>query len=189
MNPKALVVLGAAVVAIVVGIDMRREREPVPSNFICLLDARRDSSTPLEQALPAIKRLARINDAKVAVRAAASVSQLRDYRYMFEEFDRTRDLVDPSPIFFALDRPYTTEKKALRVAVEQSSLQGLSRVQLLERLVIVRDTQRLSEQGECNQLDDDVAYATRNFLGIGLLVHDGTLENLTKCIELIAPAT
>jgi hypothetical protein len=56
-------------------------------------------------------------------------------------------------------------------------------------LVIVRDTERLNERGECSQLVGDVAYATSNFLGIGLLVHDGTLQNLTKCIELIAPDT
>jgi hypothetical protein len=187
MNPKTLVVLGAAVVAIVASIAIRRQREPVPNDFIYLLDARSDSSTPLEQALPAIKRLARNHGAKVDVRATASVSQLRDYRSMLEEFDRTRVLVDPSPIFFALDQPYTTTKKALRAAIDQGSLQGASRVQLLERLVIVRDTERLNERGECSQLDDDVTYATSNFLGIGLLVHDGTLQNLTKCIELIAP--
>ena len=108
---------------------------------------------------------------------------------MFEDFDRTQDPVDSSPIFFALDQPYKTTKKALLAAVDRSSFQGASRVQLLERLVIVHDTERLNERDECSQLGDDVAYATLTFSGIGLLVHDGTLQSLTKCIELIAPAT
>jgi len=190
MNPKALVALGAALVATVAGVALLRQREPEPTDFIYLLDARRDSSKPLEQALPVIKQLERTYSAKVIVRAAASLNQLRDYHSMFEEFDRTRDAIEPLPMFFALDRPYTTTKKGLRSAVDdRASLQGASRVQLLARLVVVRDTERLSEPDECRQLGDDVAYAKWNFLGIGLLVHDGALQELKKCIDVLAPAT
>lgn len=189
MKQKTLVVLGAAVVAIVVGFLLLRQSEPIPTGFIYLLDARHDSSTSLEQTLPDIKRFARRNHAKVVALAVASLSQLRDYRSVFEEFDRTRGLVERSPIFFALDKPYATTKKALRAAVDQGSFQGASRVQLLERLVIVRDTERLNEQDECKPLDDDVVYATENFLGIGFLVRDSTLQNLRKCLEVLAPTT
>jgi hypothetical protein len=146
MKKKTLVVLGAAVVAIVVGFLVLRQSEPIPTDFIYLLDSRNDSSTPLEQALPDIKRLARNNHAKVVALAGASLNRLRDYRSVFEEFHRTRGLVERSPIFFALDKPYATTKKALRASVDQGSIQAASRVQLLERLVIVRDTERLNER-------------------------------------------
>jgi hypothetical protein len=105
---------------------------------------------------------------------------------VLEEFDRTRGLVEQSPIFFGLDKPYKTTKKSLRAAVGQGPFQGASRVQLLERLVIVRDTERLNEQDECKDLADDVSYATENFLGIGLLVRDSTMQNLRKCLDYLA---
>jgi hypothetical protein len=143
----------------------------------------------MEQALPVAKQLERKYGAKVIVRTAASLSQLRDYHSMFEEFDRTRDAVEPSPVFFALARPYKLTKKSLRLAIEErASLQGASRVQLLERLILVRDAERLRDDDECKQLDDDVAYAKWNFLGIGLLVHDATLQELRKCVDVLAPA-
>ena len=74
----------------------------------------------------------------------------------------------------------------LRSAIDHSVLvQGASRVQLLNRLVVIRDTERLSERGECAQLEDDVAYVTDNFSAIGFLVHDGTIQEFKKCIEVI----
>ena len=182
--------LGAALVAAVAGVALLRQREPEPTNVIYLLDARHDSSMPLEQALPVIKQLERTYGAKVIVRAAASLNQLRDYHSMFEEFDRTRDAIQPLPMFFALDKPYTKTKKGLRSAVDdRAALHGTSRVQLLKRLVVVRDTERLNEADECRQLGDDVAYAKWNFLGIGLLVHDGTLHELKKCLNVPAQTT
>jgi len=191
MNPRVLVAVGAALLVTLGGISLFRQREAEPTDFIYLLDARHDSSKPLEQALPVIEQLERAYPGvKVIVRAAASANQLRDYQSMFDAFDRTKDAIPPGPMFFALDRPYTSAKKRLRSAIdERASLQGASRVQLLERLVVVRDTGRLNEPNECSQLSDDLAYAKWNFLGIGLLVDDETLEELKKCINVLAPAT
>ena len=168
---------------------MLRQSDPTPTEFIYLLDARRDSSKPLGQSLHVIKQMEEHYRAKVLVRTAASLSPLRDYQAMFEEFDRTREATSPLPIFFALGIPYTDTKKRLRSAIEErTSLQGGSRIGLLERLVIVRDTEGLSEDHRCSQMGADIAYATWNFLGIGLLVRDETLQELTKCIEALAPA-
>ena len=190
MNPRTLLALGAALVATVGGTALIRQREPESTDFIILLDARRDASAPLEQVLPVIKQLERMSGAKVVVRAAASVKHLREYGSAFEEFDRTRDASEALPIYFALDRPYTDTKKALRSAVDdRASLHGASRVQLLKRLIVVRDTERLNERAECEQLGEDVAYAKWNFLGIGLIVQDSTVQELKKCINVLAPAT
>ena len=180
---------GAVLVVIVAGIALLRQPVPEPSHFIYLLDARLDSNKPLADALPVIKQLERTYGGKIIVRAAASVNPLRDYHSMFEEFDRTRDAGQSLPIFFALDRPYTNTKKGLRSAVDdRASLHRASRVQLLKRLIVVRDTERLNEREECQQLGDDVAYAKWNFLGSGLLVRDGALQELKKCIDVLAPA-
>ena len=53
----------------------------------------------------------------------------------------------------------------------------------------MRDTERLNERAECEQLGDDVAYAKWNFLGIGLIVQDSTVQELKKCINVLEPAT
>jgi len=186
MKRPLLVALSAALVAALVGIGLLRREEPRPTAFIYLLDARPDLSKPLDQAPLVIRQLERRYGAKVTVRAATSLQQFRDYPAMFEEFDRTRNAIDPPPIFFELNRPYTDTKKMLRSAIDDSVLvQGASRVQLLNRLVVIRDTERLSERGECAQLQDDVAYVTDNFSAIGLLVHDGTIQELKKCIEIV----
>lgn len=190
MKPKALAVLGAILIAVAAGIALLRQREPEPAPVIYLLDARRNSSTPLEETLPVIKRLERKYGAKVIVRAADSLEQLRGDRAMFEEHDRTRHAIPPLPMFVALVRPYTITKKKLRSAVEErASLQGADRARLLRRLVVVRETDKLEEIDECRQLDDDVLYAKDNFFGIGLLVHEGTLQGLKKCIDLLTPGT
>jgi hypothetical protein len=110
MRPKALVALVAVLVTAVVGISLLSQREPKLADIIYLLDARRDSSKPLEQALP-IHQLERIYEARIIVRAAGPLGLLRDYDSVFEEFDRTRDAMEPLPMFFALDTPYTTSMK------------------------------------------------------------------------------
>ena len=168
---------------------MLRPREPPPTDFIYLLDARQDSSKPLEKSLPVAKQLEKTFSVKVLVRAPASLSQFKDYQAMFEEFEKTQDGTPPLPMFFTLGMPYTETKKRLRLAIdERASLQGADRVRLLGRLVIVRDTERVNEGEGCQQLGDDIAYATWNFLGIGLLVRDGTLQELKRCIEMLTSA-
>ena len=188
MNPKVLVALGVALVATTAGIAMLHHRESEPTALIYLLDARRDPSKPLEQALPVVKQLERRYNAKVTVRSTVSLTQLGDYPSMFEEFDRTRDAIDPLPMFFRPIRPYTSEKKKLRAAIDSRvSLDGASRIRLLQRLVVVYDTERLSERDECTQLDADVDYGAQNFMGIGLLVQEGTLQELKKCMDILPP--
>ena len=189
MKRTALFGLGAALVAAIAGITLLRQNEATPTDFIYLLDARHDASGPLEQSLPIVKQLEKSYRAKVLVRTAVSLSQLRDYQAMFEEFDRTREAIPSLPMFFALAIPFRDTKKRLRSAIdERTQIQGKDRVRLLERLVVVRDTEKLGESDECKQLGDDIAYATWNFLGIGLLVHDGTIPELKKCIDKLAPA-
>jgi hypothetical protein len=188
MKPKALAALGLALAATVAGMALLQQRDTEATGCIQLLDARRDSSKPLEQALPVIRQLERKYGARVTVRTAA-LPMLRDYDAMFEEFDRTREASEPLPIFFALDRPYGAAKKVLRSAIDhRATLHGDDRKRLLERLMVVRGTEGLGGRDECGQLGDDLVYALWNFRGIGLLVHDGTLRELKKCIDALAPA-
>jgi hypothetical protein len=51
-------------------------------------------------------------------------------------------------------------------------------------LIVVRDTERLSDADECKALGDDVNFAKWNFLGSGLLVHEGTPQDLKNCISV-----
>lgn len=186
MKLTTLAGLGAALAATVAGLSLLRPEEPAPSGVIYLLDARRDSSGPLEQALPFVKPLEKTYRAKVLVRAAASLSPLRDHEAMFEEFDRTRDATPAPPMFFALGTPYADTKKRLRSAIdERTSLRGTARVRLLDRLIMVRDTERLADGDRCKRLDDDIRFANWNFLGVGLVVQDGSLRELKTCIETL----
>ena len=111
MKRPLLVALSAALVAALVGIALLRKEEPRPTAFIYLLDARPDLSKPLDHAPVVIQQLERRYEAKVTVRAATSLPPLRDYPAMFEEFNRTRNAIDPPPIFVELNRPYTDSKK------------------------------------------------------------------------------
>lgn len=188
MSPKILVSFGVVLVIIVAGIALRRQVEPVRTGSIYLLDARLDPNRPLEQSLPVIKQLERKYEAKVIVRTATSLNLLTNYRAMFKEFDRTQDAVPSLPMLFALDKPYASTEMSLRQAVD-ASLSGAVRASQLRRLVIVRDTKGLGEADGCEQLENSIFYANNNFLGIGLLIQDDTLDGLKKCVDVIAPAS
>ena len=188
MRMRALLGLGAALAATTVGIVLLRPNEPAPTGLIYLLDARVESSSSFEPSPLVVKQVERRYKTKVLVRPAAAHGLLRDYQEMFKDFDRARGATSQSAMFFALAKPYTQTKKQLRETIDRrASLQGELRKQLLARLIVVRDTEGLSEGHECRQLGDDIAYATDNFLGIGLLIHDGTVQELEKCLATLAP--
>jgi hypothetical protein len=186
MKLVSLVVLGVTLAAAIAGVTLLRSKEPEYTDVIYLLDARRDSSMPLEQSLPVAKQVAKTYNAKLLVRPAVSLSPSTEYQVMFEEFDRTRGATAGDPIFFALALPYGDTKKRLRSAIEErSSLKGQVRVQLLGRLIIVRGTEGLRESTGCRGLGDDIAYATWTFAGIGLIVRDETLQELRQCMQTL----
>jgi hypothetical protein len=191
MKSKTSVFLGAVLATIIAGVALpskseKREPEPkserAPAKFIYLLDARHDPS----RALPVVTQLKR-NDVKVILRTANSLNPPTDYRALFEEFHRTHDADRPSPMFFMLDRPYGDSMMALRMAVENREHRDM-RAKLMNRLVVVRDTKDLGKSGECVQLRDGIIYATDNFLGIGLIIHDDTVPELKKCVDALFPA-
>jgi hypothetical protein len=188
MRTRSLLTLGAALVAIVVSIVLLRPKEPTRTGFIYLLDTGVDSSKPWSPAPDVIKTLEEDYMAQVVSRATASIAIRTDKQAMLEEFGKARGALTKLPTFFALTRPYSRTKKELRAAIDKLPLQQESRERLLEQLIVVRDTEKLSNEDECEQLKDDIAYAMRSFLGIGLLVNDATVVELAKCLTPLPAA-
>ncbi|GAB3762302.1 hypothetical protein GCM10028796_13780 [Ramlibacter monticola] len=183
MKARTLLGLGVAIAAAIAGVVLLGRKESLPSHFIYLLDQRDASSTPWEPPPLMVKQLEQTYDVKVLVRPAGLMRQWGAYEAMFEEFDSAPGSTPQWPLFFVLAKPYTDTKKQLRAAIdERASLQGARRAQLLERLIMVRDTEGLGRGNECGQLRDDIVYARWQFLGIGLLVHGGTTQELEKCL-------
>jgi hypothetical protein len=109
----------------------------------------------------------------------------------FEEMAKARKLtpaefrgtLSADELFFVLlGTPSRDSKKALRNAIDKnSSITGVERVVLLERIVPVAQPSEYTGADGCQQLDDDLAYAKWNFYGMGLFMDESTVNLLKSC--------